>query len=367
MRAPLLPALFATAILASHCPAQDAPTVQPQKSTNQKPANPKDPTPKRKSLQLRMRDGLRFDPPRLSVKPGEPFSITVENVDSTHQTHNLVLTQPGKMTDVVQLALSMGEAGPARNFVPESSAILASTKILNPDQKASVQLAIQEPGVYPYVCTFPGHGAIMYGALYVGVPLPPLAKDPNVPPTAVQSMLAGGGRRPFVQRIFMPNSGPAAIAVALENDLNFCWDAGACKLRYAWKGPFIDGSAHWRGNGRELASLPADPWWSAPPDFPLRFNTKDAPPPHCEFLGYKIEKGLPEFHFRADGVEVFEKISATPDSGSLQIRFRIPNPTKPVVPIPQSNQLWTTSGGPLQTSPLTPSQSREFFLSIPKP
>ena len=48
-------------------------------------------------------------------------------------------------------------------------------------------------------------------------------------------------RRPLIQRIFMPEAGPAAIAVAVNDELHFCWDAGECRLRYIWKGDFIDG------------------------------------------------------------------------------------------------------------------------------
>ena len=38
-----------------------------------------------------------------------------------------------------------------------------------------------------------------------------------------------------------PEAGPAAIAVAVNEELHYCWDAGECRLRYIWKGDFIDG------------------------------------------------------------------------------------------------------------------------------
>ena len=37
-------------------------------------------------------------------------------------------------------------------------------------------------------------------------------------------------------RTFMPGSSPAAIAVALPGGHAYCWDAGNCRLRYAWQG-----------------------------------------------------------------------------------------------------------------------------------
>ncbi|HVJ47206.1 MAG TPA: c-type cytochrome, partial [Luteolibacter sp.] len=61
--------------------------------------------------------------------------------------------------------------------------------------------------------------------------------------------------RPQIQRIFLPNSGPAAIAIALDDKVSLCWDAGECRLRYAWTGGFIDGYAYWKGNGSSLGQI----------------------------------------------------------------------------------------------------------------
>ena len=95
----------------------------------------------------------------------------------------------------------------------------------------------------------------MYGALYIGKEMPPINDDPNVP-KVLASPLWGKFSRPAVQRIFMPAAGPAAIAVALPNGQNYCWDAGACRLRYAWPGDFIDAEKHFAGNGSALAKVP---------------------------------------------------------------------------------------------------------------
>src|SRR5262249_29251633 len=46
--------------------------------------------------------------------------------------------------------------------------------------------------------------------------------------------------RPIVVRWDMPESTPAAIAVGLPGKLSYCFDAGESRLRYAWRGGFID-------------------------------------------------------------------------------------------------------------------------------
>ena len=151
-------------------------------------------------------------------------------------------------------------------------AILVHSEVVDPEKESQVRFTMPpQKGIYPFVCSMPGHGMIMYGAIYSGTKMPALAKDPNLPPTAVQHAIAGDGVRPFVQRIFMPESGPASIAVALPGTQNYCWDAGECRLRYVWRGDFVDASAHWRGNGKDLPVLPPAIWWRAEKeDFPLK-------------------------------------------------------------------------------------------------
>jgi hypothetical protein len=281
-----------------------------------------------------MRDGLRFDPPRFSAQPGEEVVVSLENADSTHQPHNFLILQPGKRDEIVQQALALGEKGPAADYIPNNPAILVHSSLLNADGTNKVKFtAPTEKGIYPYVCTMPGHGLVMYGAMYIGEKMPALAKDKNIPPQAVQAAIPGNGQRPYVQRTFLPNTGPASIAVALPGDQNYCWDAGECRLRYAWRGAFIDASANWRGNGNDLAVLPSEPWWRADQDaFPLNLGTSESIPP-VKFLGYKLDNGIPEFHYRVGDAEVFEKITSWSDNtGNTGIaeHFRIPKQKNPV-------------------------------------
>jgi putative heme-binding domain-containing protein len=55
-----------------------------------------------------------------------------------------------------------------RHYVPVSGKILLSSHLVQP--RGSQRLAFtapKKPGVYPYVCTYPGHWRRMHGALYV--------------------------------------------------------------------------------------------------------------------------------------------------------------------------------------------------------
>ena len=66
----------------------------------------------------------------------------------------------------------MGEAGvaagEAEEYVPDDSAVLASTPMADPGEKVSVTFTVpDETGDYGYVCTFPGHYVSMYGTMKV--------------------------------------------------------------------------------------------------------------------------------------------------------------------------------------------------------
>ncbi len=127
-------------------------------------------------------------------------------------------------------------------------------------------------------------------------------------------------RRPLVQRIFMPNAGPAAIAVAIDDRHHFCWDAGECRLRYVWLGDFIDGWPVWRGNGNALAKILGD--------VVLREAESPLPTPNNatrKFLGYRMRDGLPTFQYRIGKVEIEEHITRDRAPNTLARQFTLRN------------------------------------------
>jgi putative heme-binding domain-containing protein len=84
--------------------------------------------------------------------------------------HNFVLAQPGSLEEVGKLAEeSATDPGAVkRHYVPSSRKILVSSRLLAPRESQKLEFtAPTKPGVYPYVCTYPGHWRRMHGALYV--------------------------------------------------------------------------------------------------------------------------------------------------------------------------------------------------------
>jgi putative heme-binding domain-containing protein len=84
--------------------------------------------------------------------------------------HNFVVVQPGALAEVGERAEAEATKPGAleRHYVPASKKVLLASRLLQPRETQKLSfVAPSAPGVYPYVCTYPGHYRRMYGALYV--------------------------------------------------------------------------------------------------------------------------------------------------------------------------------------------------------
>ena len=112
---------------------------------------------------------MRYDTPRIVVEAGKPFEIILENLDA--MGHNFVIVKPGAKEKVGTASATMTPDkldGQGRAFLPNLPEILAATKVVEPGQKETLKFtAPNEEGDYEYVCTLPGHFAIMNGKLIV--------------------------------------------------------------------------------------------------------------------------------------------------------------------------------------------------------
>jgi azurin len=327
--------------------------------------------------------GLQFDRVRFQVPAGAPVKVVFRNTDPTDDMdHNLVITRPGARTQVAQAGMTTPRE---QHHVPKVPEVLFSTPLLKEGETAVLSFtAPTASGAYPYVCTFPGHGFVMYGVMYVAMEMPALAQDENVPPSRrVQIASAAGPPEwtksrpnpgtsygttfPAVSRTFLPESGPASIAVGFEDGESYGFDAGASYLRYAWTGGFVDNVKHWAGNGNAYADVVGQVYYRSAVGFPLRVGGRQEPG-EVQFRGYRlVEGGLPEFHYTVDGADVRERVERRGGGKGLVRTFAIQT-TEPVrfltdadagVKFESSAGRW--NGSVLE---LTAAQARQFTLTM---
>ncbi len=110
--------------------------------------------------------GLKYDVADMTVQAGSQVKLIFSNNDD--MPHNFLLVKPNAATRVGEMSLKLGVKGMAMNYVPNTPLVLAHTKLVQPGSSQTIYFqAPEEPGVYEYVCTYPGHYMTMRGVLRV--------------------------------------------------------------------------------------------------------------------------------------------------------------------------------------------------------
>lgn len=125
-----------------------------------------------KEITITGNDSMMFDVKQFSVSAGTDFKLTFKNVGNLPKIamgHNLVVLKKG-VTAIAFGQKVLAAGGSAVNALPDSvkGDVLVATKLLGPGETEELNFKIPlETGSYEYVCTFPGHFAMMRGVMEV--------------------------------------------------------------------------------------------------------------------------------------------------------------------------------------------------------
>jgi azurin len=111
---------------------------------------------------------MMFTVKEFKVKRGQPVKLIFDNPDVTK--HNLVIVTPGAVEEVGNASnlMAADKEGEAKHFIPNSKKIIHHSKLLKEHEKETLRFkAPKKPGIYPYLCTYPGHWVIMQGVMIV--------------------------------------------------------------------------------------------------------------------------------------------------------------------------------------------------------
>ncbi|MFN9911270.1 MAG: plastocyanin/azurin family copper-binding protein, partial [Pirellulaceae bacterium] len=117
---------------------------------------------------------MLFTVREFAARPGQAVKVIFTNADATD--HNLVIVKPDTLAEVGMAANEMAKdpRNADSDFIPQAKAdlILEASPMIGPTRKSRIHVmrfhAPEEPGIYPFVCTFPGHWIIMNGKFIVG-------------------------------------------------------------------------------------------------------------------------------------------------------------------------------------------------------
>jgi len=116
-------------------------------------------------------DAMQYDQKEVTVKAGESVKLTFKHVGALPKTamgHNIAILKPE--SDMAGFA-SACIAASATDYIPAEGEmkklVVAHTKMLGGGEEDVIEVTFEEAGVYPFLCTFPGHFAIMNGKITV--------------------------------------------------------------------------------------------------------------------------------------------------------------------------------------------------------
>jgi azurin len=121
------------------------------------------------TIEITANDQMKYSIESFEVAAGKPVRIVLRNAGTLPReamSHNLIILKPG--TDPLAFATA-GITLKETDYVAPDKAelVLFKTKTLGPGEQAVLEFTAPAAGEYPYVCTFPGHAALMKGVMKV--------------------------------------------------------------------------------------------------------------------------------------------------------------------------------------------------------
>ncbi|HET8754293.1 MAG TPA: azurin [Salinimicrobium sp.] len=119
-------------------------------------------------ITLSANDQMKFDKKEIKVKAGQTVKLTLVHTGKMAKNvmgHNFVLLKSG--TDVSKFGQA-AMAAKSTDYIPAGSKqVIAHTKVIGGGEKTGIEFQAPQKGSYTFICSFPGHYAIMQGTFIV--------------------------------------------------------------------------------------------------------------------------------------------------------------------------------------------------------
>ncbi|RNC79491.1 MAG: azurin [Balneola sp.] len=112
-------------------------------------------------------DQMKFNLSEIKVKEGDTIVLTLKHVGQLPKAamgHNWVLLAQG--TDVATYATKAIRARDTE-YIPEGDEAIAYTSLIGGGEETTIEFTAPAAGEYTFICSFPGHYALMQGKLIV--------------------------------------------------------------------------------------------------------------------------------------------------------------------------------------------------------
>lgn len=139
-------------------PAKTAPVVE----------EPKEDVPAEVTLTIEGNDEMKYNKELLTVKAGQKVTLILKHVGKMEKAamgHNWTLLKKG--VDMQEFAVEAIGAND-NNYIPKgTNKVIAHTTMIGGGEETSITFEAPAKGEYQFLCTFPGHYAMMNGKFIV--------------------------------------------------------------------------------------------------------------------------------------------------------------------------------------------------------
>jgi azurin len=121
------------------------------------------------TISLQANENMRFDKEVFKIHARKKITLIFKNTaapSATAMMHNVVILRPG--TDIADFA-DVARNAQKENYVPSAvaSLVIANTRLIGGGESDQVGFTIDQPGIYDFICSFPGHWGTMQGKIVV--------------------------------------------------------------------------------------------------------------------------------------------------------------------------------------------------------
>lgn len=113
-------------------------------------------------------DQMKYNLSEIKVKEGQTVKLTLKHVGKLPKAamgHNWVLLKQG--TNIPEFGAAAAKAA-GNDYIPEGTdKIIVNTKMLGGGEETTIEFTAPAKGEYDFICSFPGHYAMMNGKFIV--------------------------------------------------------------------------------------------------------------------------------------------------------------------------------------------------------
>lgn len=119
-------------------------------------------------VSLTANDQMQFGKNEIKVKAGQTVRLTLRHTGQMQENvmgHNFVLLKQG--TNINEFGQAAAQAA-GNNYIPENTDnVIAHTELIGGGETTTVEFTAPDAGTYDFICSFPGHYALMQGKFIV--------------------------------------------------------------------------------------------------------------------------------------------------------------------------------------------------------